>query len=199
MTRLVFWYEFASTYSYLSAMRIEALAGREGLEVVWRPFLLGPIFRDQGWESSPFNEIAAKGTYMWRDMERLAEGHGLPPLVRPDPFPQHSLLAARIATIGTEEGWAPAFTRAVYQAEFAEGLQISDPAVLAGLLKGIGQDASVVERAKTDQAMKDLLRTRTEEAIALGLFGAPSFVTEDGELFWGDDRLEQAMAWAQKG
>src|ERR1700730_5178732 len=95
---LTFWYEFASTYSWLSAERIEALAVQAGVEVAWRPFLLGPIFAAQGWTSSPFNLFPAKGRNMWRDMERQCARLGLPPIVRPDPFPQNSLLAARLAT-----------------------------------------------------------------------------------------------------
>src|SRR5262244_3126673 len=88
---LTFWYEFASTYSWLAAERIEAVAAQEGVAVVWRPFLLGPIFAAQGWTSSPFNLFPAKGRNMWRDMERQCVRMGLPPIVRPDPFPQNSL------------------------------------------------------------------------------------------------------------
>ena len=100
MTRrpvLEFWYEFASTYSYLAAMRIEPLAEAAGVDIRWRPFLLGPIFAAQGWTSSPFNLFPAKGRYMWRDMERQAAALGLP-FRKPDPFPQNALLAARVAS-----------------------------------------------------------------------------------------------------
>jgi 2-hydroxychromene-2-carboxylate isomerase len=196
--RLVFWHEFASTYSYLSAMRIEALCHEAGVEPVWRPFLLGPIFAAQGWTTSPFNLYPAKGRHMWRDMERRAARLGLPPVRRPDPFPQNGLLAARVMTIGAGLPWGPDFARAVYAAQFRDGRAIHDAAVLAGLLDGLGEPGTaLVARAQTDQAVKDGLRAATEEAAALGLFGAPSFVTEDGELFWGDDRLDDAVAWAK--
>src|SRR5688572_26345848 len=139
-SRLEFWYEFASTYSYLSAMRIEALAASAGVEIAWKPLLLGPIFRAQGWDTSPFNIYPAKGRYMVRDMERLAAARGLP-FKLPSPFPQNSLHAARLALIGLAEGWGPAFTRAVYDAEFAGGADIGDKRVLAGLLTRLGLDA----------------------------------------------------------
>lgn len=196
MARLTFWFEFASTYSYLAAARIEPLAEEAGVEVIWRPFLLGPIFRAQGWETSPFNLYKAKGENMWRDMARQAQKYGLPPLTRPDEFPQNSLLAARLATFGVGASWGPDFVRSVYAAEFAEGLNIGDEAVLAGRLNALGLDGpALIEQAKADQTVKDRLRATTEEAAALGIYGAPSFTAQDGELFWGNDRLEDAMEW----
>ena len=96
MPRLEFWYDLASTYSYLSAMRIEAMAAKPGVDLEWRPFLLGPIFKAQGWTSSPFNLYPVKGQYMVRDITRIAADRGIP-FVMPEPFPAHSLLAVRIA------------------------------------------------------------------------------------------------------
>ena len=96
--RVEFWFEFASTYSYPAAMRIETLAARAGVPVAWQPFLLGPIFQAQGWRDSPFNLYPAKGRYMWRDLERLCAKHGLP-YARPEIFPQRSILAARLALL----------------------------------------------------------------------------------------------------
>jgi 2-hydroxychromene-2-carboxylate isomerase len=97
---LDFWFDFASTYSYPAAMRIRPLAVQAGVEVRFRPFLLGPIFKAQGWTTSPFNLYPEKGRHMWRDLERLCEEMGLP-FRRPDPFPQNSLLAARTAWPGS--------------------------------------------------------------------------------------------------
>jgi len=193
MRSITFWYDFASTYSYLSAMRISDLASARGVAVSWRPFLLGPIFVAQGWNSSPFNIYPAKGRYMVRDIERLAAARGLA-FRMPDPFPQNSLLAARVGTVGIAEGWVAQFTRAVYAAEFADGRQISSPAVLGALLSEIGQDAPRILEAAQSPETKDALRKTTEEAGRLGIFGAPSFTVGE-EVFWGDDRLEQALAW----
>ncbi len=194
---LDFWLAYASTYSYPAAERIGALAGAAGVTVRWRPFLLGPIFQAQGWSTSPFNIYPGKGRYMWRDLERICQGLGLP-LRRLEQFPQNSLLAARVALIGFADGWGEDFSRAVYRAEFGEGQNISDQDVVSGILGELELDAlRVLEQAQTAQN-KARLRSETEEAQRLGIFGAPSFVTADGELFWGNDRLEAALAWARR-
>jgi 2-hydroxychromene-2-carboxylate isomerase len=194
---LEFWFEFASTYSYPAAMRIEALAARAGVRVTWRPFLLGPIFQAQGWRDSPFNLYPGKGRYMWRDLERLCAKHGLP-YARPTIFPQRSILAARLALAAIEEPWLPALVRGIYVANFSERADISDPGTLARVLAAHGQDPQPwLERAQS-QAAKDALRANTERAQALGVFGAPTFVAR-GELFWGGDRLEDALAWGLRG
>lgn len=192
---LDFWYDFASTYSYLSAMRIEAVAQKAGVQLRWRPFLLGPIFAAQGWTSSPFNLFPAKGRYMWRDMERRTRALGLP-LKRPEPFPQNSLSAARIALAGREAGWTPAFTRACFDLGFGQGRSIQDEATLADALRKTGVDVQQTLTLAKSEEVKNRLRAETEMAKSIGIFGAPSFVSEDGELFWGDDRLEDAMSWA---
>lgn len=195
MPRLEFWYEFASNYSYLSAMRISEMARVAGVEVVWRPFLLGPIFKAQGWDTSPFNLYPAKGRYMVRDMQRLAADRGLP-FVVPPTFPANGLKAARLALIGADEGWIEPFTRQVFETEFGRGADISDERTIAEILTGLGLDATrLLERAE-DPAIKQRLKDQTAEAASRGIFGAPSFVTEAGELFWGDDRLDQAIGWA---
>ncbi len=192
---LDFWYEFASTYSYLAAMRIEALAADAGVEVRWRPFLLGPIFAAQGWKTSPFNLFPAKGRYMWRDMTREAAALGLP-CRQPQPFPQNSLTATRIAFYGIERGWAPDFSKAVYRAEFGDGKDISEPGLLTAILSEMRLDAGTVIRDAQGETNKTRLKATVEEARSKGIFGAPTFITDDGEMFWGNDRLEQALAWA---
>lgn len=197
MPRLAFWFEFASTYSHLTAQRIEALAAAHGVAIDWRPFLLGPIFKAQGWSTSPFNLYPAKGRYMVRDIERIAAARGLA-FRMPDPFPQNGLAAARLATVGVREGWVAPFVRAVYTAEFAEGRDISKDEVLDEILVRLGLDAVTCRAAAASEDVRATLRRSTEEAIARGIFGSPSFICGDGELFWGDDRLDQALAWATR-
>jgi 2-hydroxychromene-2-carboxylate isomerase len=192
---LDFWFDFASTYSYLAAMRIAPLAQAASVEIRWRPFLLGPIFKAQGWETSPFNIFPDKGRYMWRDMERLCRAQSLG-LVRPQPFPQPSLLAARAALTGAVEPRQGEFCRGLFVAEFAEGLPIGEPATLVDVAVSLDLDADRMLEQATSPAVKDRLKAETAEAQSLGLFGAPSFVAPDGEQFWGNDRLEQALAWA---
>ncbi len=194
---LDFWFEFASTYSYPAAMRIAPLAAARDVNVRWRPFLLGPVFKAQGWDNSPFNLYPAKGRYMWRDLERICGALDLP-FAQPSPFPQNTLLAARVAMVALAQDWGEDFCRAIYRAEFGEGRSLGEPATIAGVLAALGQNADAVMREANGDAVKSSLRTQTEEAQRLGIFGAPAFVTADGELFWGNDRLEAALDWAKR-
>ncbi|WP_415402814.1 2-hydroxychromene-2-carboxylate isomerase [Tateyamaria sp. SN3-11] len=192
--KLDVWFEFASSYSYLTVARVEPLAQAAGVEVVWRPFLLGPIFRDRGMDTSPFVLDPLRGQYMWRDMERRAARLDLP-FTRPDIFPMNGLHAARIMTAGLGEGWCGAFARSVFAAQFGRGADISDPEVLKAVLTECGLDPDHWLRRAQDDDTKAALRALTEQARSLGIFGAPSFVVGQ-EMFWGDDRLEDAIEWA---
>ena len=194
--RLDFWFEFASTYTYPAAMRVDRVAAEHGVTVQWRPFLLGPIFAEFGWRDSPFNLHPVKGAYMWRDLERVCRRDDLP-FIPPDPFPQRSVLAARLALVALDHDWGRDFCRTVFHAEFGQGRQIGDRAVLTKLLHE-HVPAPMVERVFTEAESatnRELLLEQTREAGSLGIFGAPSFVAPDGELFWGNDRLDDAVAW----
>jgi 2-hydroxychromene-2-carboxylate isomerase len=193
---LLFWYEFASTYSYPAALRVSGGAAGAGVAIEWRPFLLGPILARQGLSDSPFNIHPAKGRYMWRDIERICAAERLP-LRRPSVFPRNGLLAARVALIANDEGWCAEFSRAVYRANFAEDRDIADPAVIDDIIRSLGRDPVPVLEGAGATSNKERLRAQTEEAMTRGIFGAPSFTVGD-ELFWGNDRLEQAIAWAKK-
>jgi 2-hydroxychromene-2-carboxylate isomerase len=193
---LEFWYEFASAYSYLAASRIEAAAQEAGVAVRWRPFLLGPLFASQGWTTSPFNLYPAKGRNMWRDMERCAASQGLPPVTKPDPFPQNSLNAVRVAVYGQDQDWLVPFSKAVFATSYAGGKSIAEPAAVIAILDSLGLDGTQVLKAAALDANKTKLRVAIEEARSRGIYGAPTFLADDGELFWGNDRLEQALAWA---
>ena len=132
---------------------------------------------------------------MWRDLERLCADLDVP-FRRPDPFPQNSLLAARVALVALDQDWGEAFCVALFRAQFGDGRRIDDVGVLDDVLATLQIDPSPVLAAARSDANKARLRAQTEEAQRLGLFGAPSFTTEDGELFWGNDRLEAALRWA---
>ena len=194
MATIQFWYEFASTYSYPAAMMIEETAARSGTKIIWKPFLLGPIFKAQGWDNSPFNIYPAKGAYMWRDMERICQAQDLP-FSRPTLFPQNGLAAARLALCPEMKDKIADFTKAVYSAAFADQKDISLPETLEQILQSLSiNPVTAFEQAATPE-VKAALRHNTETAIKKQIFGAPSFVTRDGELFWGHDRLAQALAW----
>jgi 2-hydroxychromene-2-carboxylate isomerase len=189
-----FWFEFASTYSYPAAMRIERAATARGVALEWKPFLLGPIFAAQGWSDSPFNLFPAKGRYMWRDLARICEARELP-FRRPSQFPRSGLTAARVACAASGEPWLPEFVRTVYEANFGHDRDITLRAVIGELLLGLDLPADAwLDRAESAE-IKATLRQQTEEAQRRGLFGAPSVVVGD-ELFWGNDRIEDALDWA---
>lgn len=192
---LDFWFDFGSTYSYPASQRIEPLARAAGVTVRYRPFMLGAIFKRQGWDTSPFNIYPAKGRYMWRDLERVCTGLGLP-LVPPEPFPQNSLLAARVATAAADQPWVGNYCNAIFREEFAARRRIDDPAVVQSVIERFSSDSRVfLERAETPE-VKAQLRQETELADRIGIFGSPTFVARDGEIFWGNDRLETALDWA---
>jgi 2-hydroxychromene-2-carboxylate isomerase len=197
MPALDFWFDFASTYSYPTAMRIRALADKAGVEVRFRPFLLGPIFKAQGWTTSPFNLYPAKGRHMWRDLERTCAELKLP-FRRPEPFPQASLLASRVALVGLGNAWGEDFCVAVFRTEFANGQRIDEPQTISTILTDLKVDPDTALATAQTADIKDGLRSQTAEAQRLDIFGAPTFTTPDGELFWGNDRLETAIAWAKR-
>jgi 2-hydroxychromene-2-carboxylate isomerase len=194
---LDFWFDFASTYSFLTAKRIGPLAEAAGVAVRWRPFLLGPIFAGQGWSTSPFHVYPAKGRYMVRDIQRIAaeRGHAF---VLPDPWPASSVKAARLAMAAAEVNRAADVGLAIFEAGFERGEAINDDAVLQQLLSKLGLESARLLQRSNEQQMKDALRTATAEASTISVFGAPALIAPDGELFWGDDRLEQALRWAAK-
>jgi 2-hydroxychromene-2-carboxylate isomerase len=194
---LDFWFDFASTYSYPAALRIRALADAAGVAVNFRPFLLGPVFKAQGWTTSPFNLYPAKGGYMWRDLERTCADLSLP-FLRPDPFPQNSLLAARVALVGLGQLWGEEFCMEVFRVQFGEGQRIDDATAITKILKRLDMAAEPVLAAALSDDNKVRLRSETDEAVRRGIFGAPTFITADGEVFWGNDRLERALRWTQK-
>lgn len=196
MRTVEFWYEFASNYSYLSVMRIEAEARRHGVQVSWHPFLLGPIFRSLGMQNSPFVEQTVKGAYVQRDMARQCRKYGLAPWVTPSVFPRLSILPARVALLGARQPWIGAFSRAVMELNFVKDQDINTPEQLAPILSALGLPATELLEAAQMDVNKSRLREQTEEAGRRGIFGAPMFFAGD-EMFWGNDRLEDALSCAR--
>lgn len=190
-----FWFEFGSNYSYLSAMRIEALARAASVPLHWKPFLLGPIFRELGWQSSPFAEQKEKGEYVWRDMARRAAKYGLP-FTRPSAFPRRALLPMRVALLGAEQAWVGEFCRRIMLRNWSQDTDIDDAGAVLAVLEGLVADPAAILREAEGETNKAALCAQTETARRLGIFGAPSFVVQ-GELFWGDDRLEDALEFAR--
>lgn len=189
-----FWFEFGSNYSYLSVMRIESEAAKHGLRVRWRPFLLAPFFRGAGWGTSPFVLQKEKGAYVWQDTERQCKKYGLP-WKKPTVFPRSAVLPMRVATLGAKEPWIEAYCKATMLQNFVHDLDIEEQANVEAALVSIGLDADSIIRAATSDANKLALRANTDYSLALGVFGAPTFFVR-GEMFWGNDRLDEAIAYA---
>jgi 2-hydroxychromene-2-carboxylate isomerase len=191
-----FWFEFASNYSYLSVMRIEKAAQQRAVRIIWKPFLLGPIFRALGMQNSPFVLQKEKGAYVWRDMERQCRKYGLR-WRQPSTFPRASVLPLRIALIGAEQPWIGAFCRRVMKLNFVLDLDINQPEHLAPILTQLGlSSGDILDQAQAEPAKKRL-REQTEQARCKGIFGAPTFFV-GSEMFWGNDRLDEALLFASE-
>jgi len=187
-----FWFTMGSTYSYLSAMRLPD--SKDDVTFRWRPFHLLIILQEMN--HVPFADKPAKMTYMWRDVARRAEMYGIPARL-PAPYPaKHSVVANLVALVGMQQGWGIDFVRAAYRNWFQRGEETGSEPNLSHSLREIGQDAARVLAMAQSEAIRSLLLKETEEAKTLGIFGSPTFVV-GRELFWGDDRLEDAIAWAR--
>jgi 2-hydroxychromene-2-carboxylate isomerase len=192
---LEFWFDFASNYSYLSVMRMRELARAAGVTVLWRPFLLGPIFKSFGWDTSPFVLQKEKGAYVWQDMARQCVKYDIP-WQQPSQFPRNSVLASRIAVCATEQPWLEEFCRRVMLSNFAADLDINSEERIVDVLGSLGLDAAAIIESAQCAENKHRLRERTEEAKRRGIFGAPMFFVGE-DKFWGNDRLDDAIALAR--
>ena len=189
-----FWFDFGSNYSYLAAMRIEALARASGVELRWRPFMLGPIFASFGWTSSPFVLQKEKGAYVARDMVRQCAKYGLP-WTPPTTFPRNAVYPMRVAAAHEDAPWVAEYCRRFLTMNFVEDREINSLDLAARVLHDLGEDAQRIVAAAQTEEGKARLRARGEDAQRRRIFGAPMFFV-GSEMFWGNDRLEDALAWA---
>lgn len=186
-----FWFDFGSNYSYLSTMRIEADARRLGVSVVWRPFLLGPVFKALGWDNSPFVLQKAKGDYVRQDMIRQCRKQGLP-WTQPTVFPRLGVLPSRLALLGADQPWIGAFCQRVMQLNFVLDQDINQPEGMRLILRDLGLPADDLLAQAQSDPIKQRLREQTQEAGRRGIFGAPTFFAGQA-MFWGNDRLDDAL------
>lgn len=195
MVKIEFWLEYASTYSYLTVARIGRLADEQGIQIDWQPFWLYPV-REKLGLPPPFPEGSPRERYMWRDLERRAKLLNLP-YRRPGVYPFNSVSIGRVALIATREGWCREFTEAAFKLHWTEGLPMTSDENVAAAIKSAGQDVGrVLSKASTPE-IKEYFKQQAELALERGIFGSPSFVVGQ-ELFWGDDRLEDAIDYATK-
>ena len=192
--RLEFWFEYGSTYTYLTVARLASVADGRKIMIDWRPFLLMPILIEQGLEKGPFLPYPNKLRYMWRDLERRARRHSIP-YQKPSLYPPNTLLTARIGYLAQSQHWCADFTREVFRLHWTEGVIIGTDENIRRSLSFAGQDLDRIVATAQSVENKTGLRRQTERAKALGIFGSPTFVVGN-ELFWGDDRLEDALDFA---
>jgi 2-hydroxychromene-2-carboxylate isomerase len=190
-----FWFSIGSLYTYLSVMRLDRVEDVSDVRFRWRPFSVREIMIEM--DNRPLSK-PLKLAYMWRDLERRAHGLLCDFPARP-PYPLKNFdLANRIAVVGAAEGWCADYARATYGRWFGEGEEAGSEPNVSESLREVGQDpARVLALANSDETGRSYAKA-TAEAKRLGIFGAPTFVTR-GEIFWGDDRLEDAIRWHTSG
>ena len=191
-----FWFTMGSTYTYLTVMRLAGVQQSTGLSFRWRPFDLLTILKEM--KHVPFADKPAKSEYMWRDLERRAEMHGIPIKV-PAPYPpRQSIAANRVAIVGLREGWGEDFIRAAYRRWLVAGEEMGAEPNLSASIREAGQDVHRVLGLASEEDVSSFTAKETETARALHIFGSPTFAV-GRELFWGDDRLEDAVSWLRHG
>ncbi len=194
MAEIEFWFEFGSNYSYLSVMRIEEVAAERGVKVRWQPFMLGPIFQSLGWNNSPFVLQKEKGEYVWKDMARQCRKYGIP-WKMPTQFPRLGVLPLRVVVTAAAKPWVGDFARQVMLLNFAHDRDINSKEAIGEILEKLGEPAADIITEAQSEPVKLRLREQTETARARKVFGAPTFFAH-GEMFWGNDRLEEALDYA---
>jgi 2-hydroxychromene-2-carboxylate isomerase len=191
-----FWFTMGSTYSYLSVMRLREVEQASGIRFKWRPFHLLIILQEM--KHVPFADKPAKAAYMWRDIERRATMYGIPAAL-PAPYPaKQSIVANLVATVGMRQGWGTDFVRAAYRRWFQLGQETGTEPNVSESLRDIGQEPQSVLALANAADTKNALMAETDVARGLGIFGSPTFAISR-ELFWGDDRLEDAINWYKHG
>jgi 2-hydroxychromene-2-carboxylate isomerase len=192
-----FYFDFSSPYGYLAARRIEEVVEAYDREILWKPFLLGALFKTTG--AQPLLDIPLKGDYARLDLARSARRYKAP-FVLPENFPFMSVAACRAFYWLNESdpNAARALIAALYDTAFGAGRSIAEATEVAAVAKNLGHDPDGVLAALQEPRIKDLLRREVEAAIAKGVFGSP-YIIVDGEPFWGSDRLDDVALWLKGG
>ena len=196
MKEIEFWFSIGSTYTYLSVTRFAEVTEKTGASFSWQPFSVRKIMREM--DNIPFPPSKqVKVDYMWRDIERRAQGYGFTANV-PAPYPLKEFdLANRVAVLARQEGWCEDYVRGTYRRWFIDGYEAGSDTNLTQTLSEIGQDKLRVLDLAGSSEVEAVYLDQTERAKQAGIFGSPSFIVDE-ELFWGDDRLEDAIDWAIK-
>lgn len=197
MKKIEFWYSIGSTYTYLSTQRLEQIESQNEVKFEWMPFSVRSRMIEM--ENVPFmaEKKRDKIDYMWRDVQRRANFYGFDAKI-PAPYPLKEFdLANKVAIMGKDQGWIKEYTILTYKKWFLEHLEPGSEPNLSSTLEEIGLDAkNVIKQAQADDIEQKYLKN-TEMAKNKGVFGSPTFIVEN-EIFWGDDRCEDAIKWLLK-
>ncbi|HEY8074903.1 MAG TPA: 2-hydroxychromene-2-carboxylate isomerase [Labilithrix sp.] len=183
---MIFYFDFISPYAYLAATQVHALAARVGQKVELAPVFTAALLKAH--DSKGPGEVPAKRAYVAKDAQRKARALGIPPLVWPPVHPFNPLVALRVASLPMEAETRRRLVDALFAATWAEGMGVDAPEKVAAVATRIGLDGPALVRAADEPEAKTTLRTRTDEAVARGVFGVPTLLV-DGEIFWGTDAL----------
>lgn len=191
-----FYFDFSSPYGYFASTRIDELAAKYGRSVVWRPMLLGAVFKITG--QQPLSTVPLKNSYMAHDLARTAKLLKVP-FRLPTKFPAGMQAPSRAYYwVGDKDReLAKKLAHALFHAYFAEDRDISNPEVTGNVAAKLGIDKAELAQALNDLAVKERLKTEVDAAIERGVFGSP-YIVVDGEPFWGSDRLDQVEQWLTK-
>ena len=196
---LEFFFDFSSPYGYLASERIEPIAAKHGRDVMWRPILLGVIFKRTG--GAPLIEAPLKGEYSFMDFERSAREHGIA-FAKPSAFPIGAIAAKRaVVHVREDDSLADRtadLVHALYRAYYVDDVDLAAPEVVLDVAAGIGLDRAALAEAIGSPEVKAALRDDVEAALARGVFGSPTVALGD-ELFWGNDRLDMVDRWLERG
>lgn len=196
MPEIDFWYSIGSTYSFLTVMRLDDWSAEHDATVNWRPFNVRTVMSSQ--QNIPFAGKPEKSAYMWRDIERRSAKYHIHASL-PAPYPISDLaLANQVALLGMTDGWGKSFTQNLYRIWFEDGVEAGSESALSEALLRCQQDPRLTLARARSPDIVTALKAETDIAVKLGVFGAPSFVVRQ-EVFWGDDRLDDALSWARVG
>ncbi len=194
MTEIDFWFSIGSTYTYLSVNRLADVAKKENIKFNWHPFSVRKIMMDM--DNIPFTPPSKKikSDYMWRDIERRAKFYGFFAKV-PAPYPLKEFdLANQIAVLGMKEGWGVEYVTLTYKKWFQQGKEPAIDLNLSEVINELNLDKDEIITNSKSANIKNQYLQNTENAYKAGVFGSPTFIYK-GEVFWGDDRLEDCIKW----
>ena len=194
MKSIDFWFSIGSTYTYLSVSRVDSISKSENVIFNWIPFSVRKIMMEM--DNIPFTPPSKKikSDYMWRDIERRAQFYGLSPKL-PAPYPLAQFdLANKIAILGMNEGWGINYVKNTYQRWFEERKEPATEPNLSEIMEDMNLNKDEVLKKVSSPEIEAIYQKNTSNAFQSGVFGSPTFIYE-GEVFWGDDRLEDCIKW----